>query len=104
MLITTGSALLSAVAYGVLTAGGAVQWKRARSVTAAMVAIGFGMVFIDQVVELVEYVQVSALLRDHAVDTLFVVHHHAFMQYISLLGLWLAAVGLMRHSLRISRG
>jgi hypothetical protein len=33
----------------VLTAAGAVQWKRARSVATAMVAIGFAMVLSGQV-------------------------------------------------------
>ena len=102
MLSTTTavSAVLSALAYAVLAAAGVVQWKRARSVATAMVAIGFAMVLLDQLVELVQYLQISALLRGHPADTLFVVHHHAFIQYISLLGLWFAAVGLMWRSLR----
>ena len=102
MLSTTTavSAVLSALAYAVLAAAGVVQWKRARSVATAMVAIGFAMVLLDQLVELIRYLQIGALLRGHPSDTLYVVYHRAFIQYISLLGLWFAAVGLMWRSLR----
>ena len=43
------------------------------------------------------------LLRGHPDDTLYIVQHHAFLLYVGLLGLWLAAVGLIWHSVQISR-
>jgi hypothetical protein len=99
----TACVLLSTVAYAVLTAAGAVLWKRTRSHATILVTIGFAMVLLDQVSALVEYLELSALLRGHPADTLFIVHHHAFLQYGRFLGLWLAAGGLIWHSVRISR-
>ena len=92
---TTPVAVLAIVAYAILAAAGAVQWHRARSFAAAMVAIGFGLVLIGRVIALVEYLETAGA---HPVDTLFVVHHHAFLQHLSLVGLWIAAVGLARQA------
>jgi hypothetical protein len=66
-----------------------------------MVAIGFAMVLFDQIIALVQYYELSALLRSHPTDTLFIVSHQTFLRYAALLGLWLAAVGLLWHSVRI---
>ena len=90
--------LLFAVAYAVLTVAGAVLWKRTRSLQSALVAIGFALVLLDQVSALVEYFEFIALMHDRPSDTFFLIYHHAFLHYVSLFGLWAAAVGLMWHA------
>jgi len=98
---TIAAALLATVAYAVITGAGAVLWKRTHSLAAAMVALGFALVLLDQIVALVEYLELRSLLRGHAADTLFIVHHHLFLHYVADLGLWIAAVGLAWHSARV---
>jgi hypothetical protein len=89
---------LSTVAYAVLTVAGTVLWKRTRSLRTALVAIGFALVLPDQVSALVEYFEFNALLHGHPGDTFFLIRHHAFLHYVSILGLWVAAVGLVWHA------
>jgi hypothetical protein len=90
--------LLSTVAYAVLTVAGAVLWRRTRSLQAALVAAGFALALPGQVSALVEYFEFIALVQGRAGDTFFLVHHHAFLHYVSILGLWVAAVGLVWHA------
>jgi hypothetical protein len=96
--IPTALTLLSTVAYAVLTVAGAVLWKRTRSLQTALVAIGFALVLPDQVSALVEYFEFVALLHGRSSDTFFLIQHHAFLHYVSILGLWVAAVGLVWHA------
>ena len=96
--LPTELTLLSTVAYAVLTVAGAVLWKRSRSLQTALVAIGFALVLPDQVSALVEYFEFVALLQGRSSDTFFLIHHHALLHYISMLGLWVAAVGLVWHA------
>lgn len=100
---TLVSALLATLAYAVATVAGAVLWKRSHSLAAAMVAIGFALVLLEQVIALVQYFELSRLMYGHTADTLFIVHHHPFLRYVAVLGLWIAAVGLVRHSLTVPR-
>jgi len=65
-----------------------------------MVASGFAMALIDRAIAAVQHLQVSARLSGHPNDTLFIIYHHDFAPYLGLLGLWLAAVGLMWYSSR----
>ena len=105
MLTTTiAAALLATVAYALIAGAGAVLWKHAHSPAAALVAVGFALVLLDQIVALVEYIELRSLLRGHTADTLFIVHHHLFLHYVADLGLWVAAIGLAWHSARVSRG
>ena len=101
--ITTTSALFSTAAFAILAAAGAGLLRRTRSPATAIVAIGFAMALTERLVALVQHLEISALMRAHAADTLYIVHHHALLQYTGLLGLGLAAVGLLWHSARISR-
>jgi len=55
-------------------------------------------VFVDQVISLVGHLELTALLRGHSTDTLFIVQHHAFERYIALVGLSVATAGLVWHS------
>ena len=104
MLTTTiASALLATIAYAVITAASALLWKRTHAPAAVMVAIGFALVLVDQAVALVEYIELSALMRGHAADTLFIVHRPLILHYVGVLGLWIAAVGLVWHTAGISR-
>lgn len=94
--------LLSMVAYAVLAIAGAVFWKRSRSRQTALVAIGFALVLPDQLSTLLESFVFSAVQHSRPGDTYFVIHHHAFLHYVSLLGLCVAAVGLMWEATRKS--
>jgi len=96
---TTTLTILSTIAYTALAVAGTVLWNRSRSLRTALVAVGFAPVLPDQVSSLVEYFQFNALLRDRNGDTFFLIHHHAFLRYVSILGLWIAAVGLVWHAI-----
>jgi hypothetical protein len=89
---------LSAVPYALFTIAGALLWRRTRSAATALVALGFALVLLDQVISVVKYLEVTALLRGDSTDTLFIVQHHAVEQYIALVGLLVAAAGLVWHS------
>ena len=99
---TTTLTLLSMVAYAVLTVASAALWRRTRSLPTALVAMGFALILPDQVSTLIEYFEFIALLRGRPSDTFFIIHHHAFLHYVSILGLWVAAVGLASHAARKS--
>jgi len=90
--------LISIVAYAVLTVAGTVLWKRTGSRQTVLIAIGFALVLLDQVSVLVECFEINALLRARPSDTFFLIHHHAFLHYPFILGLSLAAVGLLWHA------
>jgi hypothetical protein len=96
---TTTLTLLSTAAYAALAVAGAVLWRRTRSLRTVMVAIGFALVLPDQVSKLVEYFEFTALLQGRSGDTFFLIHHHAVLHYVSILGLCVAAVGLLWHAL-----
>ena len=78
-------------------------WRRTRSPATAIVALGFAIALIGRLVALVQHLEISAVMRAHAGDTFFIVHRYAFLRYAGLLGLGLAAVGLLWHSAQISR-
>jgi hypothetical protein len=93
---------LAATAYAVLTIAGLLLWKRSRSFSTVIVALGFAIILFDQLILLVSYVRMTAALRGHWGDTLFIIYHRANSLRIVLVGLWLAAVGLVWHALRDS--
>jgi len=95
---TTTVTLLTTTAYVVLAAAAAILWRRSRSLRTALVAIGFSLVLPDQVTRLIEYYEFVGVLHGRPADTLFLIHHHAFLYYASILGLWVAAVGLAWHA------
>ncbi|HEV2271017.1 MAG TPA: hypothetical protein VGR92_16310 [Steroidobacteraceae bacterium] len=99
-LIALFFTLASAAGYAALTVAGALLWRRRGSAAGAVIAIGFALALLDQVSRLVEYLELRALLRGHAADTLFIIHHHALLQCAALLGLWVAAAGLVWHAAR----
>ena len=90
--------LLSTVAFTLLTVAGVLLWRRTRTLQTALVAIGFALVLPRQVGTLIEYFEFMALLQGHGVDTYFLILHHASLYYVSILGLWIAAVGLVWHA------
>lgn len=90
----------STIAYAALTVAAAILWWRRGAIGWAVIAIGFALVLLGQAGRLVEFFEVGALLRSHSGDTLFIVQHHAFLQFAALLGLWVAAAGLVWHAVR----
>lgn len=94
------SSLVQSVAYAALAVAGAVLWKRRGGVAWMAVAIGFALVLLDRAVQLVEYLEINASLRAHPADTLYIIHHHDFLRFAALLGLALAAAGLVCHAIR----
>jgi hypothetical protein len=99
----TALPILSAVAYTVLAAGAVLLWNRTRSFATAMIAIGFALVLLDKLAAVVEQLEISAVLRAHSIDTLYIVSHDAFRKYVSLFGLLLAGFGVLWHGVRIPR-
>jgi hypothetical protein len=97
--ISTTLTILSTIAYAALAVAGAVLWNRTRSLWTALIGVGFALVFPDQISAIVEYFQFNALLHGHPDDTFFLIHHHAFLRYVSIFGLWVAAVGLVWHAM-----
>jgi hypothetical protein len=91
-------ALLSSIAFAALTVAGAVLWKRTHAFRAALIAIGFALVLPDQLSALVESFEIKALMNGRSGDTLFLIQHHGFLHLIAMLGLWVAAVGLVWHA------
>lgn len=100
MPFVTLSSLVSSAAYAALAVAGVVLWRRRGSAAGAAIAIGFALVLVGQVSRLVEYREFGAILRGHSTDTLFIVQHHAYLQLAALLGLLLAAAGLLWHAVR----
>jgi len=96
--ITTTLALLSLAAYAALAIASAVLWRRTRSAGAATAALGFALVLPDQASRLVEYFEFTALLHGRSGDTFFLIHHHAVLQYLSIVGMCVAGVGLLWHA------
>lgn len=92
--------LLSAVAYAILVASGVLLWRQARSLATAMVAIGFAIILLDQLVLLVSYLRLSARVLGHPGDTLFIIYHRANSLRVASFGVWVAAVGLLWHALQ----
>jgi hypothetical protein len=96
--------LLAAVAYAILAVAGLVLWNRVRSVATALVAIGFAIILIDQIILSAGSVCMIASFRSQSSDnTLFVIYHRAHSPQVVLAGLWFAAVGLVWHAVRATR-
>jgi hypothetical protein len=100
--ISTALSTVSTLAYLALTAAGLILWWRTRSAASALVAVGFAMVLADQLALVIQDYQFNAILRGHAGDTFFIIHHHLILRYVALIGLCLAAVGLVWHAARVA--
>ena len=98
-LTTFDIELISAVAYAILVAAGSLLWKRGRTHAAMLIAVGFALALLFEIASLVERWEFVARLRGNSNDTFFIVEHHAYWRYLALLGLCLAAVGLMWHAI-----
>ena len=96
----TATALSLLSAYAILTATGVVLWGHARSLATAVVAIGFAILLLHQVVLLVSYLRISASVLSHPSDRLFIIYHRANSLRLALFGLWVVAVGLIWHALQ----
>ena len=96
--------VISAVAYFVLAAGGVVLWIRRRSPASALVGIGLILMLLREIALLSDYLRFRALIRGttSAGDAFFLIHHHAALQGLSLLGLCAAAAGLMWYGLSVN--
>jgi len=94
---------LAATAYAVFTIAGILLLKRVRSFATAMVAVGFAIILLDQLILLASYLRMMDALRNHSGDTLFIVYHRANSLRVVLVGLWIAAVGLVWHALKSVR-
>lgn len=98
--ITLSFNLAWLTAYAALAVAGVLLWRRRGSFAGAVIAIGFVLALLDQVSRLIEYFELRAVLVAHSGDTLFIIHHHFFLQCVALLGLWVAAAGLVWHATR----
>jgi hypothetical protein len=96
--------LLLLVPCAVLTAAGALLWRRWRSIATAMIALGFATTFVSLASGLLVTYRTHAVLMgltsaaqaQH--DTFFVVaHYHRFLPIFELLGIWVAAAGTLWH-------
>jgi len=96
--------LLLLVPCAVLTAAGALLWRRWRSIATAMIALGFAATFVSLASGLFVTYRTHAVLVDLTSapqarqDTFFVVaHYHRFLPSFGLLGIWVAAAGTIWH-------
>lgn len=103
MLYIATGVLAFALPYVALAFAGALLWRRLRSVSTLMVALGFAAAFAGQLMDLLVRFELNNVARAQH-DTIFIVaHYHAFpilTHYIGLFGLWVAAVGLVRYARR----
>ncbi len=102
MLVTLMWGLTSGVPYALMGVAGFLLWRRGHSVATAIVAVGFAVAFLSQVVGLLVQLETDAFVRAYRDDGTFVtVHAHAFPQfarYCGLVGFWVGALGLLLHS------
>jgi hypothetical protein len=87
-----------------LAIGGVLLWMHLRSAASLLVAMGFAATFLGQFVDLVSAYELSSVMRTHPDVTYFVAYHRSFgllMHYVGLLGLWVAAAGLIWHALAL---
>ena len=96
--------LLLLVPCAVLTAAGALLWRRWRSIATAMIALGFAATLVSLASgPFVTYKTHAVLVDLTAVpqarqDTFFVVaHYRGFLPTFGLLGIWVAAAGTLWH-------
>ena len=96
---------LLVVPYAILTAAGALLWRRWRSAATGMIALGFAATLLSLASGLFATYKTHAALaeltsapRAHQ-DTYFIVaHYHRFpLLTLGLLGIWAAAVGTLWH-------
>ena len=84
-----------------LAVGGALLWRRLRSLATLLVALGFTATLLGQVVELLTSIELSSMMRTYPDSTFFIAYHHGFpvlAHYVGLVGLWTAAAGLIWHA------
>lgn len=86
--------------YAILTAAGVLFWRRSHSLATAMVACGFAAALLGQLAGVFVSLEVDAVMQAHRDATFFVVQHHTVPRYVALVGLWIAAIGLLWHASR----
>jgi heme/copper-type cytochrome/quinol oxidase subunit 1 len=93
--------LLLIVPCAVLTAAGVLLWRRRRSAATAMIALGFAVIFLSLASSLFATYRTHAVLLDMTSarpaqqDTFFIVAHYHRFALLGILGMWVAAVGVL---------
>jgi len=95
--------ILSAAAYLLFAIAGVALWKGTRSIAAALIAVGFLVVFIDQIILVISYIHLVDNFANQPGDTLFIVYHRANSPWVVLSGMWVAALGLASYAAVILR-
>ena len=104
MLLTTSEAEgPSAITYLVLAAAAGLFWKDVRTFARVLIALGFGLALLYEVVLLFEDWQSVATLHGESRDALFTIHQQPLLRYFALLGQCFAAIGLWWHTLMIAK-
>jgi hypothetical protein len=87
----------------ILTAAAVLLWRRRRSAATAMIALGFAATLLGLASSLFTTYETQAALLDltsapqaHQ-DTFFIVAHYYPMLTLGLLGIWVAALGMLWH-------
>jgi len=98
--------LLLVVPCAVLTAVGAVLWRRWHSAATAMIALGFAVTFLSVASGLFATYKTHAVLSELTStppaqqNTFFIVAHYHRLALLGVLGLWTGAAGTLWHASR----
>ena len=97
--------LLPTVPYVAFTVAGVLLWKRWQSVATSLVALGFAAALLAQVARMVTYLSFQPPPEAHHDGEPFALRLYYFaapwwQHYVELLGIWVAAVGLLWHASR----
>ena len=98
--------LLLVVPCAVLTAVGALLWRRWHSAATAMIALGFAATFLSVALALFATYKTHAVLSELTStppaqqNTFFIVAHYHRLALLGVLGLWTGAAGTLWHASR----
>ena len=102
MLNTVPWYLVLAGPYVLLAVAGALLWTRRRSFATLLIALGFAATLVGEATAIYVSHDVGAAVRTHQDAALVLAHHHRVFSilthYATLVGLWMAAVGLFWHA------
>lgn len=102
MLFTVPWYLALAGPYVLLAVAGALLWTRRRTFATLLIALGFAATLVGQATAIYVSHDVGAAVRSHQEAAQVLARHHyvfsILTHYATLVGLWMAAVGMVWHA------
>ena len=89
-----------ALPYAALAVAAAWLWARTRSLGSALLTVGFVLVLPERVARLADRWQFAVRPRGSSEGAYFLFHHHSALAQLAVVGLCVAAVGLLAHASR----